>query len=98
MEVVKKQSQSLEDEKISEKKALEGEVTSLREKLKNLESELEAKTKDVKTAEVNAVALRRQSDSLLLEYDRILEENQNLKNHLQSLDWRLSHSDSKKNS
>ena len=66
-------------------------------KLKQLESEIETKTKEAKIAETNAEALRKQSVGFLLEYDRLLEENQNLRNQLQSLDRRLSHSGSKKN-
>ena len=69
----------------------------LGEKLKQLESEIETKTKEAKAAETNAEAPRKQSVGFLLEYDRLLEENQNLRNQLQSLDRRLSHSGSKKN-
>ena len=66
-------------------------------KLKQLESEIETKTKEAKAVETNAKALRKQYVGFLLEYDRLLQENQNLRNQLQSLDRRLSHSGSKKN-
>ncbi|KAF7840610.1 B-cell receptor-associated protein 31 [Senna tora] len=88
MEAIKKQN---------EMKALEDESAKLREEVKRLESELVSKTKDVDVAEGNAVALRKQSEGFLLEYDRLLEENQNLRNQLQSLDWKLSHAGGKKN-
>ncbi|TXG46966.1 hypothetical protein EZV62_026260 [Acer yangbiense] len=101
MEVVKKQTRSLEDGKaagsLEEIKVLEEEVTTLLEKSKKLEKEIETKKKEVNVAEVSAVALRKQSEGFLLEYDRLLEENQNLRSSLQSLDWRASHSKSKKN-
>ncbi len=96
MEAVKKQTRGSEDGK-DELKALEEETATLRAKLKQLESELETRTKELNASEVNAVALRKQSEGFLLEYDRLLEENQNLRNQLQSLDRRLSHSGSKKN-
>uniref|UniRef100_A0A6N2KIZ0 Endoplasmic reticulum transmembrane protein n=1 Tax=Salix viminalis TaxID=40686 RepID=A0A6N2KIZ0_SALVM len=79
MEDVKKQNRSFEDGKVEETKALEAEASTLREKLKQLESELEVKTKEVNTSEANAVALSKQSEGFLLEYDRLLEENQNLR-------------------
>ncbi|GMN36361.1 hypothetical protein TIFTF001_005951 [Ficus carica] len=101
MEAVKKQNQAFEDGKTAgtdEIKAKEEEITTLQTKLKQLESELETKTKDVHAAEANAVALRKQSEGFLLEYDRLLEENQNLRNRLQTLDRGLSRMGSKKNS
>lgn len=101
MEAVKKQNQAFEDGKTAgtdEIKAKEEEITTLQAKLKQLESELETKTKDVHAAEANAVALRKQSEGFLLEYDRLLEENQNLRNRLQTLDRGLSRMGSKKNS
>ncbi|XVE87753.1 hypothetical protein DITRI_Ditri19aG0013100 [Diplodiscus trichospermus] len=101
MEAVKKQGQGFDEGKpgASDKvKALEEEVTTLRGNFKQLESDLETKTKEMNAAEANAVALRKQSEGFLLEYDRLLEENQNLRNQLQSLDQRLSRSGSKKNS
>lgn len=100
MEAAKKQGQGFEDGKPSgsdKAKALEEEVTTLRGKVKALESDLETKTKEMSAAEANATALRKQSEGFLLEYDRLLEENQNLRNQLQSLDQTLSRSDSKKN-
>ncbi|XP_011008025.1 PREDICTED: uncharacterized protein LOC105113519 [Populus euphratica] len=97
MEDVKKQNRSFEDGKVEETKALEAEASTLREKLQQLESELEIKTKEVNTSEANAIALSKQSEGFLLEYDRLLEENQNLRSQLQSLDLRFSRSTSKKN-
>ncbi|KAK1375116.1 Endoplasmic reticulum transmembrane protein [Heracleum sosnowskyi] len=99
MEAVKKQNRVFEDVKAGgsdEIKALEDEAVTLREKYKKLQTEVEAKTKEANNAEANAVALKKQSEGFLLEYDRLLEDNQNLRNQLQSVDRRLSHSGSKK--
>ncbi|XP_060175738.1 uncharacterized protein LOC132606316 [Lycium barbarum] len=99
MEAVKKQNRAFEDGKSGaseEIKTLEGEASALHGKIKQLESELEEKAKEASSAEANAGALKKQSEGFLLEYDRLLEENQNLRSQLQSLDRTLSHSDSKK--
>ncbi|XP_022724590.1 B-cell receptor-associated protein 31-like isoform X2 [Durio zibethinus] len=96
VEAVKKQGRGFDEVKpggSDEVKALEEEVTTLRGKFKQLESDLETKTKEMKAAEANTVALKKQSEGFLLEYDRLLEENQNLRNQLQSLDQWLSRSD-----
>lgn len=100
MEAIKKQNRSFEDGKTNGQdgtKALEEEMTTLQAKFKQLESELEIKTKEAKAGESNAMALKKQSEGFLLEYDRLLEENQNLRGQLQSLDRNLSRSGSKKN-
>ncbi|KAF9590436.1 hypothetical protein IFM89_035271 [Coptis chinensis] len=98
MEAVKKQNRAVEDGKSSDLKNLEEEVAGLKTKVKQLESDSQTKVKAVEAAEANALALKKQSEGFLLEYDRLLEENQNLRNQLQSIDQMLSHSDSKKSS
>ncbi|KAF8410739.1 hypothetical protein HHK36_003276 [Tetracentron sinense] len=100
MEAVKKQNRGFEGSKMGgseELKALEEDMAKLRTKVKQLESECMTKVKEAKAAEANAVALRKQSEGFLLEYDRLLEDNQNLRGQLQSIDRKLSRSDSKKN-
>lgn len=99
MDAIKKQNRMIENGKNGsqdEVKALEGELMTLKEKLSRLESELDEKTKEASNAEANAIALTKQSEGFLLEYDRLLEDNQNLRAQLQSLDRRLSHSGGKK--
>ncbi|GAA0174254.1 membrane traffic protein [Lithospermum erythrorhizon] len=88
MEAVKKQNRSSEDLKAGEMKSLEEERSALLQKVHKLEMEIEEKSKEVSSAESNSVALKKQSEGFLLEYDRLLEENQNLRNQLQSLDRR----------
>ncbi|CAI9760264.1 unnamed protein product [Fraxinus pennsylvanica] len=89
MEAANKQNRVFEDGKtpVSEEiKALEEEITPLRARIKQLQSELEEKTEEANNAEAHALALKKQSEGFLMEYDRLLEENQNLRNQLQSLD------------
>lgn len=101
MEAVKKQNRIFDESKppVSEEiKALEEEKNTLRERVKQLEAHLEEKNKEASSSEANALALKKQSEGSLLEYDRLLEENLNLRRQLQSLDRKLSLSDSKKRS
>ncbi|KAL4379936.1 hypothetical protein GQ457_02G004500 [Hibiscus cannabinus] len=64
-----------------EMKLLKEEISTLSENLKKLKSESEEKDKKIETAEVHVASLQKQSADLLLEYDRLLEDNQNLQNH-----------------
>ncbi|KAL5730022.1 hypothetical protein ACHQM5_002900 [Ranunculus cassubicifolius] len=98
MEAVKKQHRAAEEARNanSEVKNMEEEITGLKAKVKNLESDCATKAKALQGAEANSLALRKQSEGFLLEYDRLLEENQNLRNQLKSIDQMLSHSVSKK--
>ncbi|GJY88907.1 B-cell receptor-associated protein 31-like protein [Tanacetum coccineum] len=98
MEAIKKQNRIIEtgqNGSQNEVKALEGEVTTLKEKITYLKSELDEKTKEASNAEADTIALKKQSEGFLLEYDRLLEDNQNLRAQLQS-DQRFSNSGSKK--
>ncbi|CAJ1962525.1 unnamed protein product [Sphenostylis stenocarpa] len=100
MEAVKKQTRESEDGKYTfaeEMKGVEEERARLRAERRRLQSEVQSKVKDADVAVANVSALRKQSEGFLLEYDRLLEENQNLRNQLKSLDRKLSHSGSKKN-
>ena len=100
MEAAKKQNRNFDDGKnggAEELKAMGEEIATLRAKIKKLESECETKAKEAKTAEAEAEALRKQSEGFLLEYDRLLEDNQNLRNQLESIDQSLIQPDNKKN-
>ncbi|CAL0309090.1 unnamed protein product [Lupinus luteus] len=97
IEAVKEQNRGVEDRKVEEIKAMVEETAKLRAERKRLESQFQSKTKEVDVSEANVIALRKQSEGLLLEFDRLLGENQKLRNHLQSLDRGLSRSISKKN-
>lgn len=100
METAKNQSSSFEDSKnngAEELKDLGDEVSHLRTKIKELESDCESKYNELKSAETSLVALKSQSEGYVEEISRLQHENQNFRNQLQSLDKSLSHSDGKKN-
>ncbi|KAK6918852.1 hypothetical protein RJ641_017274 [Dillenia turbinata] len=100
MEVVKQQNLAYDhkkDESNEQIKALTKEIAKLKGRIQELESECETKAKEAKAAEANSAALKKQSDGFLLEYDRLLEDNQNLRNQLRAIDGALSQSDNKKN-
>ncbi|KAL1320287.1 hypothetical protein HN51_065002 [Arachis hypogaea] len=92
MEAAKKQARAEEAKVLNseENKAIEEEAARLRKEVHQLESELRSKTEDVDVAEANVSALRKQSEGFLLEYGRLLEENQELRSQLQSVNGRLS--------
>ncbi|KAM7263809.1 hypothetical protein ACFE04_001492 [Oxalis oulophora] len=97
MEALKNEARGFEDGKDDQLKASDEEKTALQEQAKKLESELEKLPKEVSSSKASMVALRKQSEGFLVEYDRLLEENQKLRNQLQALDRDLSSSDTKKN-
>ncbi|XP_044467079.1 B-cell receptor-associated protein 31 [Mangifera indica] len=100
MEAAKKQNRSFEEGKnanADELKSLESEITKLKTKIKELEYEHEAKEKEFSTCKSEAEALKKQSEGFLLEYDRLLEENQSLRSQLESLDQSVPQSEGKKN-
>ncbi|XP_077213224.1 uncharacterized protein LOC143848223 [Tasmannia lanceolata] len=70
------------EEKASKERALlQEEISSLKEKLQKLKLESEDKEKRAISAEDHVKALQKQAEDLLLEYDRLLEDNQNLQSH-----------------
>jgi len=84
----KEEVESIEKEKVElkekEEKAskeimqLKEQISGLSESLKKTKVECEEKDKRVETAEAHVTSLQKQAADLLLEYDRLLEENQNL--------------------
>lgn len=74
----KMQLKEKEEKASKELKLLQEEIGSLSENLKKLKLESEEKDKRVETAESHVAALQKQAADLLLEYDRLLEDNQNL--------------------
>lgn len=81
VEKLKKDNQHLKEkeEKASKEiSLLQEEISSLTESLQKLKSESEDNEKRAESAEASVVALQKQSEDLLLEYDRLLEDNQNL--------------------
>lgn len=84
-----KQNRVLEETKCGgsdEIKTRDREIASLNEQIKHLKFESEERIKEARAAEANVMALKKQSDDLLIEYDRLLEDNQNILNQLHSID------------
>ncbi|PNT61557.1 hypothetical protein BRADI_5g16730v3 [Brachypodium distachyon] len=101
MEAVTKQSKTLEEAKLQGAEEIQGyqkKISSLNEQVQAVKHQYETKTEELKTAEANTLALRKQSEGLLTEYERLIAENEELRNKLQSMEVRFSHSDGKKNS
>lgn len=65
-----------EENSSNEIKKLQEEVHNLSEKLQKLMSEFDEQENRALAAEAHVVALQKQSEELLLEYDRLLEDNQ----------------------
>ncbi|XP_015576001.1 B-cell receptor-associated protein 31 [Ricinus communis] len=74
----KMQLKEKEDKSSMEIEQLRKQVSTLSENLEKLKLENEQKDKQIETAEAHVVSLQKQSADLLLEYDRLLEDNQNL--------------------
>ncbi|KAL7124543.1 hypothetical protein ABFS83_14G055100 [Erythranthe nasuta] len=62
---------------------LRKEISGLTENVKKLKLESTVKDKSVKSAEARVASLQKQTAELLLEYDRLLEDNQNLQNQVE---------------
>jgi B-cell receptor-associated protein 31 len=93
VEAASKQNKMLEEAKhgsSEEKLKYQEEITTLNEEMKKLKLQVQEKTEEVHIAEDKTLAIQKQSETLLLEYDRLLEDNQHLREQLQSIDLRLS--------
>lgn len=81
VEKLEKEKQQLKDkdEKASKEiTALQDELSKVSNEVKKLKIESLEKDKTIETADAHVVALQKQAADLLLEYDRLLEDNQNL--------------------
>lgn len=78
LEKEKQQLKEKEEKSSKEIKTLQDELSKLTEEVKNLKTESQEKDKTIETADAHVVALQKQAADLLLEYDRLLEDNQNL--------------------
>ncbi|KAI9108083.1 hypothetical protein K1719_020956 [Acacia pycnantha] len=74
----KVQFEDKEEKASKEIKKLKEEISSLSESLKKAKLDCKEKDERVETAEVHVASLQKQAADLLLEYDRLLEDNQNL--------------------
>jgi len=86
MVAAEKQNRASDDGKSPEElKVLNGEISKLRAKTKQLETECEAKENEIKSSEANAVALKNQSEGFMNEYNDLLEQNRHLRDQIQSI-------------
>lgn len=94
-------SESIERERANAQKeitALKDLMAESRERMENLLLESLEKDKAIRSAEMNALALRRQTEGLSLEYHRLLDDNESLRDQLASFERQASHSGAKKHS
>ncbi|RCV06204.1 hypothetical protein SETIT_1G144500v2 [Setaria italica] len=95
LEAVSKHNNMLEEAKVGiseETKKYQEEIANLNKEMNKLKLQVQEKTEEVHVAEDKALAIQKQSEGLLIEYDRLLEDNQHLRIQLQSIDLRLSSS------
>lgn len=71
-----------EEKTSKEIKQLQEKLSCVTENLKKAEKEAKEKETKLETAEAHVTALQKQSSELLLEYDRLLEDNQNLQSQI----------------
>ncbi|XP_021720072.1 B-cell receptor-associated protein 31-like [Chenopodium quinoa] len=86
LEKIEKEKQQLKEKEEKASKEitkLQNELSKLTEEIKKLKVESQEKDKTIETADAHVVALQKQAADLLLEYDRLLEDNQNLQNQVQ---------------
>ncbi|KAI5078011.1 hypothetical protein GOP47_0007835 [Adiantum capillus-veneris] len=76
--------------------ALESMISNLRKTIEDLQGDCKQKDEEIRAAESNMKALQKQSEGFLLEYDRLLEDNQALRGQLSLVGRKLDHSDSNK--
>ena len=70
-------------------KWLQDEIAPLSENLKKAKLDSEERDKRVESAKSHVAALQKQAADLLLEYDRLLEDNQNLQTQAMGYRWYL---------
>lgn len=85
-EKLEKEKQQLKEKEVKASKEiakLQNELSKLTDEIKKVKEESQEKDKTIETADGHVVALQKQAADLLLEYDRLLEDNQHLQTQLQ---------------
>jgi B-cell receptor-associated protein 31 len=94
-------SKKSKDEELAaamEIKSLKDVVSDLRNKLEHLQLDANSKEKEVKVLKVSMRALEKQTEGFRLEYNRLMDDNESLRNQLAVFDRKHSTLESKKNS
>ncbi|CAM8999966.1 unnamed protein product [Rhodiola kirilowii] len=84
LEQERAQLKAQEEKSSKQVNTLQEQISAITAKLKKMELESAVKDEKLETAEVHVASLQKQAADLLLEYDRLLEDNQ----HLQSQGYR----------
>ncbi|KAM7498311.1 hypothetical protein LguiA_022725 [Lonicera macranthoides] len=87
--VIKAENKQLEKRKIhidTQLEAFQREIAKLKPKIAVLEHEHQTKTDKAMAAELTVSSLKEKAETLYIEYDRLLDYNQTLRNQLQSID------------
>jgi B-cell receptor-associated protein 31 len=94
-------SKKSKDEELAaamEIKSLKDVVSDLRNKLERLQLDANSKEKEVKVLKVSMRALEKQTEGFRLEYNRLMDDNESLRNQLAVFDWKHSTLELKKKS
>ncbi|KAH8966212.1 hypothetical protein BDL97_03G013000 [Sphagnum fallax] len=94
-------SKKSKDEELAaamEIKSLKDVVSDLRNKLERLQLDANSKEKEVKVLKVSMRALEKQTEGFRLEYNRLMDDNESLRNQLTVFDRKHSTLELKKNS
>ncbi|KAH9567007.1 hypothetical protein CY35_03G006700 [Sphagnum magellanicum] len=94
-------SKKSKDEELAaamEIKSLKDVVSDLQNKLERLQLDANSKEKEVKVLKVSMRALEKQTEGFRLEYNRLMDDNESLRNQLAVFDRKHSTLESKKNS
>lgn len=87
--IIKAENKQLKKRKIhidTQLEAFQREIDKLKPKIAILELEQETKTNKAVAAELTVSSLKEKAETLYIEYDRLLDYNQTLRNQLQSID------------
>lgn len=95
-QVSPKEGKEQNDSDSKARQVLKGEIAGLRQKLQKLTLDCEQMENETKSVEADAKSLQKQAEEFLMEYDRLLEHNQNLQSQLSALDKPSSKLDNKK--
>eukprot|EP00897_Mesotaenium_endlicherianum_P004926 jgi/Mesen1/4461/ME000227S03475 len=82
----------------SQSAVLKERIDELKSDNERLQEEAEAKAKEAKTAQANVQAIKKQTEGLRIEFDRLLDDNDSLRAQLAQFDTKYSKSDDKKRS
>lgn len=94
-EALTKQNKTLEESNADKLNSKNRKISKMEERIAQLESELNGKSKDAELAETNVMNLKVKSQALHKEYDHLMDENQSVKDQMRSIEQTLSDSNGK---